>query len=414
MGHADNSTPPPAAEPESGDRRPRLLFVSNLFPDRGQPVRGQDNALLLGWLRAHYQVEVLVPRPSLVWWRRPCWQPLERDRPLQPLYLPVPYVPKWGDRWNHRLMQWRLGPALEQRHQAGRCQRLLASWLFADGCAVTRWSTPRQIPTCLIAQGSDVHQYLQRPARRQAILQAVHDSRRVITRSEALRRMLVDAGADPASVRCIYNGVDTRLFHPGDAAEARSQLQLPADRPLLLFVGNLLPVKNPHLLLQAVARLSADLAADRAPILAIVGSGPMQSELESAAASLGIAPQLRWLGRQSSEQVALCMRAADLLVMSSVNEGLPNVILEAMASGLPVVSTDVGGISELLPIPGAGRLTAQDAGELARAMLQLLDDQRSDRAWIAQRGRNHDWAGTAAAYHDWIEANASGSSFSGS
>lgn len=390
-------------DPGTAGGRPRLLFVSNLFPDQAEPVRGQDNAVLLGWLRQHYDIEVLALRPSLAWWRRPRWQPLERDLPLNPVYTAVPYVPKRGDRWNHRVMEWRLRPLLERRLREGGCQRLLASWLYPDGCAVSRWSATRNVPTCLIAQGSDVHQYLLRPARRRAIIRAVRDCGRVITRSEALRGMLTDAGADPDAVRCIYNGVDTGLFHPGDRAAARHQLDLPANRPVLLFVGNLLPVKNPHLTLQAVARLATDLPASRQPLLAIIGTGPMQAELEAAAADLDIAQRVRWLGRQPSERVATFMQAADLLLMSSRNEGLPNVILEAQACGLPVVSTDVGGIAELVPVPRAGRLTRQSTAELARAMLLVLDDVGVDRTWISNHGQQHDWAQSAAAYREWIE-----------
>lgn len=127
----------------------------------------------------------------------------------------------------------------------------------------------------------------------------------------------------------------------------------------VLFVSNLLPVKDPAFLLEAFRRLDPG-AAGMAVRLTLAGRGPMRAEVEQLAKRLGVAESVRFLGPLDSKNVANWMRAADLLVMTSRHEGLPNVILESQACGLPVVSTDVGGIHELVDEQWKGTLTPLD------------------------------------------------------
>ena len=130
----------------------------------------------------------------------------------------------------------------------------------------------------------------------------------------------------------------------------------------------------------------------------IAGKGPLRPKLEELAASLGIADRVQFLGPQLAPQIAEQMRQADVLCMSSLNEGLPNVVIEAMASGLPVVATDVGGIHEVIDAPWKGTLvptgnTAALTTALNEALSHPLDRQR-----IAAYGQGLSWQRTAQAY----------------
>lgn len=155
---------------------------------------------------------------------------------------------------------------------------------------------------------------------------------------------LARAGAEHSKLHTIYNGVHTDVFHPRDRAEARRELGLDPTANVFLFVGNFLPVKNPALLVRAFAR-HREVNADTTSVLLMAGKGPMQAEMKALAVSLGIGASVRQSGPLTSVQIAQHMAAADALCLSSVNEGLPNVILEAMACGLPVLSTHVEGIA---------------------------------------------------------------------
>ena len=362
--------------------RPRLLFISNLFPDAREPYRGLDNVTLLHHLRDRWDIRVLALRPSLkAWWNgAQAWQPRDQDQSLMPRYVPVRYVPKMGGAFNHRLMLAELQRVLPEVKQAFAWDVVLASWLFPDGWAATQ---AVKGPRVLIAQGSDVHRYLGSGSRRRAILEAVANSRAVITRSKSLATLLARAGAAPALLHPVHNGVDVTVFHPGPPSGAQEKV--------VLFVGNLLPVKNPALLLRAFAKVPAPAR------LVLAGKGPLRESLEALAATLGIADRVQFLGPLLAPQIAEWMRVADVLCMSSLNEGLPNVVIEAMASGLPVVATNVGGIHELIDEPWKGTLVPSgDDTALAAALNEALF-RPLDRARIAAYGQGLSWARTADA-----------------
>jgi len=371
----------------------KLLFVSNLFPDTGEPYRGLDNATVLHHLHARgHEIRVLAPRPVL---RRRAFAPREIDLPLRPEFLPVPYVPKLGGLFNHRLMAAALRPALARLRREQPWDLVLASWLFPDGWAVARAAGPG--PLALIAQGSDVHVYLHSRPRRAAILAACARAGAVITRSESLAHLLAAAGVEGDRLRPIHNGVDTGVFHGGDLAAARQRLGLATAERWLLFVGNLLPVKDPDFLLRAFARIAAVCPEAR---LALAGRGPLRPALEAQVAALGLTERVRFLGPLDATAVADWMSAADLLVMTSRNEGLPNVILEAQACGLPVVATRVGGIHEVVDAPWKGDLTPPgDLSAWSAAVLARLA-QPAERARLATLGMARAWPNVAATYEN--------------
>ena len=363
--------------------RPRLLFISNLFPDASEPYRGLDNVTILHLLRDHFDIHVIALRPNLKAWigKAPTLKPREQDTPLNPLFLPVRYVPKLGSVFNHKLVLAALRKVLPVLKKEKPWDLVLASWLFPDG-----WATIHAVtePCVLIAQGSDVHRYLNSAPRKQAILEAVKRSAGVITRSRSLSTLLAKAGAEPRQLHPIHNGTDVSLFHPGEPSVDSTKT--------VLFVGNLLPVKNPDLLLRAFAKLSAPAR------LVIAGKGPLRPQLEAQVATLGIANRVEFLGPQLAPQIAEQMRRADVLCMSSLNEGLPNVVIEAMASGLPVVATDVGGIHEVIDAPWKGTLVPSgDEAALTRALNVALA-QPLDRQRIASYGQTLSWQSTAEAY----------------
>ena len=380
----------------------RLLFISNLFPDTAEPYRGLDNVTVLHALREHHgwNIRVIAPRPWLPGiQRRPACQPRPQDTLFEPLYLPVPYLPKIGGVANHRLMAAALRCPLHALRSAFPWDSLLTSWLFPDACAASQAIAPWPFThRVLLAQGSDVHAYLRSPLRRRAILRALAEAPACITRSRSLATQLAAAGADPTRLHPIVNGIDTSIFNAHGPLPEAPPPSLPAQAPVLLFVGNLLPVKDPSFLLNAFAQLPA-CPSHEPPHLVLAGKGPLRQELDAQAARLGIAHRVHFLGPQTAPQVASWMRRASLLAMTSRNEGLPNVILEAQACGLPVVATSVGGIAEVIDAPWKGRLTPPaDLTAWITAAAEMLAAP-TDRTRIATLGATRTWQAAANAYH---------------
>jgi teichuronic acid biosynthesis glycosyltransferase TuaC len=342
----------------------KLLFVSNLFPDRDEPVRGLDNATLLHELRQGHghEVRVIALRPTLlpglVRHRRRHLHCRPGDETLRPSYLRTGYVPRLGSRWNDLLVARALRPSFEETIKEFSPDLVLAAWLFPDGCAVASLCREAELPLVLITQGSDTHQYLTNPIRRQKIVSAIESSEAVICRSGDLAGRLEAAGVAPEKLRVIYNGVDPETFFAGDRTEARQALGLQEEAPSLLFVGNLLPVKDPLFLLRAHAGLNAaraELGLSRAR-LRLIGQGPLEGAMRREVRRLGSSTEVEFLGRRNPHEVARWMNTSDVFCLTSINEGFPNVLLEAMACRLPIVSTDVGGIREKINAPERGRL----------------------------------------------------------
>ena len=178
-------------------------------------------------------------------------------------------------------------------------------------------------------------------------------------------------GVDPARIHVVYNGIDARAFQsvlsPG---EARARLGLPRDCRTVGIVGRLAPQKN-HALFLAAARI----VRDRQPgaRFLIIGEGPLRGELEAQAQQLGLSSDVVFLGNRPD--MADLLAATDLSVLSSNYEGLANVLLEAMAAGVPVVSTAYAGVDELVTDGVQGFVVSMDdAAALAGRVCELLAD----------------------------------------
>jgi teichuronic acid biosynthesis glycosyltransferase TuaC len=256
-------------------------------------------------------------------------------------------------------------------------------------------------PFVAIAQGSDVHQYLRIPGRRKAICRWLPGASAIITRSAELARLLAEAGVAKAKLRPIYNGIDFERFKAGNRDEARRALSLPLETQIILAVGNLLPIKNPLLLVEAHTQLCRQPAFARTQLV-FVGAGPLGSEVRAQADAAGCGAQVLLAGRQDADTVAGYMQAANVLCLPSRNEGVPNVILEAFACGLPVVASQVGGIPEVHNREFLGRLAPPGDASALRDALQAVLERPADREAICSHARQFSWERTAAQYHELL------------
>ena len=206
---------------------------------------------------------------------------------------------------------------------------------------------------------------------------------RVLSVSSRLAERIARETAFPLErIRVIRNGVDVERFGHVDRSSARATLGLPADQPMLVTVGRLVPVKDHETLIQAMALLRRDGVS---AMLAIAGDGPLLEPLKARAAALGLDAQVRFLGHRPDVEVVL--GAADIFVLSSKSEGLSNTILEAMASGLPVVATRVGGADEMVREGQTGYLVAPHSPHALADALESLVRSRGVRQAMGAAGR---------------------------
>jgi len=207
-------------------------------------------------------------------------------------------------------------------------------------------------------------------------------------------------------IRTIHVGVDTRRFHPQDVDEARGRLGIGAGERGVLFVGRMHSQKNLPLLLRAFASLTT--RAQNASLW-LVGDGPEQHTVRGMAQTLGVEHRCRFVGAQNAEQVALHMAAANALVLTSAWEGMPTVILEALACGLPCVTTRVGDVADAVIDGRTGYIVESEAEAVAEGIEKVLARPRQEWAGAcAGMGRRFAWhivaRKIATAYSEAIEA----------
>jgi glycosyltransferase involved in cell wall biosynthesis len=381
----------------------KVLFVSNLFPDGGNPNRGSDNTVILRMLAQWCDIRVISSRPTLpIFGNRPNAVACLDDKVFAPQYPQVAYIPKIGGPVNHVLMASGLRDTITRTRQQFPFDIVLCSWIYPDCCAVAKLAGEQNFKFVAIAQGSDVHQYLRMPTRRGIIQKYLPRAKAIITRSGQLATMLQEAGFDKQKVHVIYNGIDFRIFHPSNKTDARRALNLSESATILLFVGNFLPIKNPNLLIAAHAELCRTHPR-KTYQLVMLGSGPLQPDMRKQADALGFGSQVLMPGRKSPAEVARYMQAADLLCLSSHNEGLPNVVLESLACGLRVVSTNVGGIKEAINDPAFGKLVDdQKPTTFAKSIADVLSTAAEEDRILSQAS-HFSWDKAAQAYFDLLK-----------
>jgi glycosyltransferase involved in cell wall biosynthesis len=240
-----------------------------------------------------------------------------------------------------------------------------AHYLFPDGVAAAMLAKATRKPFVMTARGSDVRELANYRLPRALIRWAASRAFKVITVSAALARDLEAIGVSPERLVVLRNGVDLSLFSPGDRARLRERLRL-SSGPVLTSVGRLVELKGHDLVIRALTLVPH-------ATLVIAGDGPERKRLEALARSLGVDARVRFLGELPQPDLVGVYGGADALVLASRHEGWPNVLLEAMACGCPVVATNLNGIREIVRDPDAGVVIEERSPEgIAGGVRRLL------------------------------------------
>lgn len=268
---------------------------------------------------------------------------------------------------------WRLARELRARRIEVVHAHQYTPFFYA---ALARWlGAPSRI---VFTEHGRHHPDLVSPARRLANRIALGRCANIITAVSAFsaRGLSNNDGFAPDRIRIVANGVDLTRYARGDRARLRERLGLDACRRYIINIARFHPVKNQEYLLRAFQEVT-----DRAPNvdLLLAGDGPLREQCERLAKHLGIASRVRFLGVR--HDIADLLQASDLFVLSSITEAASLTLLEALASALPVVVTNVGGNPEIVRHGVEGVLVATgDPQELASALVRVLRDPDGAKA----------------------------------
>jgi len=361
----------------------RALIITNLFPNRVEPGRGVFNQQQFAELAKRCDLTVVAPVPWFPrsgWLRRlsPRWSRFAQvpdaetvgGLPVRhPRYVVIPNAARALYGW---LFFLGIRRTVQRLHREAPCDVILATWAYPDVFGAALLARLLQRPLVAKVHGSDIHLFARGPIRRRMITWALRQADAVVAVSEPLREALVRLGVEPSRIALIPNGVDRERFRSKDRREARQALGLPPEGRRVVFVGNLERVKGPDLLLEAMRQLPNDVC------VSFVGDGMLQEELMRMAQADGLNGRVQFAGRRPHADIPLWLCAADVMCLPSRSEGCPNIVLEALACGRPVVATAVGAIPELLRSGECGIVVPPQQPEaLAEALASSLEESWS-------------------------------------
>jgi len=371
----------------------RVLVLTRLFPSSKAPTLGMFVQRRTAALAKLCEVKVLAPRTEADMPERELAEGLDV---LRPRWRRIPKVGVLLDGCRCATVAER---ALRRMCPAFQFDVIDAHWVYPDGFAAVRLGRRLGKPVVVSGRGTDVNRYCTRWPLRVLARQALQGATRLVAVSRPLRDTMVGAGALADRVTVIHNGVDPTRFHRGDGAAARRELGLQADKRVLLSVGSLVEAKGFQHLLHGLAKSSSAGQVH----LYIVGSGPHAGRLRGLAVREGLGDRVTFLGLLPQDELPRWYQAADFFCFGSYREGCPNVILEALACGTPVVSTDVGAVPDLVEQGRDGVLFAPGSAQaFARALEEALS-REWDRDAIAEAGSRRSWDHVAREYYAVFE-----------
>ena len=350
-----------------------VLAFTTLYPSVHEPTRGLFNLYKFGALGQLCAVRAVVPVP--VWKRlgEPANMfraPSETRAGIPATYPTYWAIPRIAPEWNAASIYRSVRSHVEETRRAFPFDAIVAAFAYPDGVAAARLAADIGCPFIAVVLGSDINELARRPALQGQIRDALLQATTVIAVSAELRKRVAELGIPEDRIVVQRNGVDGHRFAVRDRQEARQQLGVSDSRALICFVGNLVPEKGPDILLESFG--GAAVGALKGVQLVFIGDGPMRPMLTARAAELGVADRVSFLGKLPPDDVALWLAAANAVCVPSRREGCPNVVLEGLASGRPIVASAVGGVPELLSDRNGMMVSVEDPVALGEALSRSL------------------------------------------
>jgi glycosyltransferase involved in cell wall biosynthesis len=378
----------------------RVLIVTKIFPNCLEPLSSPFNRRQFGELGKLCDVEVLATIP---WFPG---APVFRQHSSAGRLAKVPrhdvidglpvrhprfvLLPKIGHSVAGALYAASLVPiALGLRR---RVDVVLGSWAYPDGFAAVVVADLLGVPAVVKLHGSDMNVVAKLEGPRSRLAWALPRAERVVAVSRPLAEQARALGVRAERIDIVRNGIDRDTFRPRDRTEARRTLGLEPDQSIVLYVGHVTREKGAFDLVRAYENAGPRLRGSR---LVLLGDGSGLEECRELARATGL--NAAFAGARPHGEIARWLSACDVLALPSWNEGMPNVVLEALASGRPVVASSVGGIPDVVDARANGALVPpRNPVELGRALERVLGESYEPER-ISAALEVPDWPGSARA-----------------
>ena len=383
------------AEPIRGPRMPGVVSVCRALPSDDAPSSHVFVMQRIAAMAKIAEVQALEPVPYF-----PLLKPLPGSARLETRQrngvriAPVPmfYLPGAFKQLDGKWMQRAIAPHARRLVDQGKLDALDAHFGYPEGVACVGLARKLGVDSYLTIRGFEVD-LLGVPAIRRQLLEAIDSASGCISVSHSLKDTMVRCGVNASQIAVIPNAVDRTVFSPGDQALARRQLGVEGSRPVIVSVGRLVSGKRHHVLVEAFGRLRE---RHPAALLCIIGPASFENaypdRLRELASRFGGEQSIRILGSVEQGEVVRWLRAADVFALATEREGCCNAVLEALAVGVPVVTTPAGDNPHFVKDGQNGYIVpVDDVPATAAALDRAVSTAQWDRQSISRNLEVGDW-----------------------
>jgi glycosyltransferase involved in cell wall biosynthesis len=382
-----------------------VLILSNSFPNRLQPHRGVYTEEIAVELKKKANITIACPLP---WfpkikllgknhhWNIYAHIPREYTWHNFQVFSPKHVVlPKISTTLNLLFLICSLFPTVIRLHKSVRFDAINVHNAFPEGVAGVILGRILKIPTIVTALGSDINGAESSKMRLRLTTWALNLAANITAVSQELCNKMVEMGIHAQKVHYIANGIDRKNFHPLQKSFCRKRLNIVENVKCLLFIGKFRKTKGLDYLIEALDILKQQGQLDFNTFL--IGSGPYDNKLKGKITASGLEKRILLVGNQPHSELRYWLGACDVFCLPSLNEGMPNVVLEALACGRPVVATKVGAIPILLSDSNGKLVPPAQANSLANALHGCFKQQWEESIIVASISQ-FSWKKSAGEY----------------
>jgi len=371
------------------------LYPNNIWPNHGVFIKERMThfAALPG-----NEIKVIAPvpyYPPIKLGARQHYSQIAKHQVIDGIgvYHPRFYMtPKIGMSLYGLMMYYSVVKSVERLRETFDFDLIDAHYIYPDGLAAVLLGKHFKKPVVLSARGSDINQFAHFPMIRKLLRYTLSKADHVVAVCDALKRAIVDLNVPAGKITVIPNGVDVDKFSHVPQELARRKLKLP-DQKIILSVGSLIPRKGHDLVIKAFKKLVTKNGNVNARLY-IIGEGEAGKPLQQLVHSLELRDRVKLVGGVPHSDLKFWYNAADLFCLASSREGWPNVVMESLACGTPVVATDVWGIPEIITSDEMGLLTKRSVPDIYEKCVTGLEKKWNNKM-ISAKMQSRTWDRTA-------------------
>ncbi len=376
----------------------KVASISHLFPNSVNPNNGVFVKERLKHVAEKIDITVIAPVPAFPFightskyagiGKVPTEEIIDGLMVYHPRYF---MIPKYFKCFDAMFYATSMASFMEKMISEHQYDLLDFHWVYPDAIGGLNWARRFGKKAVVTVRGNEAIYYYEKTLLREVVRKRLSEFDHVVVVSNDLKnKILSEYNIESSRVTVIANGIDREKFYRTEKVAALRHCGLDGEKRYILSVSRLSREKGLENLLRAFAKMAC-----RETELLIIGDGPLKGELVSLCSDAGISNRVRFLGNIGHSETCHWYNAADVFCLSSLWEGCPNVVIEALACGTPVVATRVGGIPDLVPGDDYGTLAPPgDIDSLAGALEKALRKDWDRRA-ICEFGSANSWQDVA-------------------